>query len=208
MLFLDADAVSKLSHWNILPLLPELLGINWEEIATISSLRYRAQAAVTKPDKKLFHTSEAAQIAVDCVTKCHVCPTPNAEMVEAFSKVPQIDAGEAVLFSLVMTQRDSRLLTGDKRALRALATHELAKNFDGKIICIEQILKLTLDKHGRQWLLANVGPQAQIDKAAAIILGSRQDAPIDQIYEALSSYTNEMAGLKNPSMLWLVTAAE
>ncbi|MDR9851377.1 hypothetical protein [Herbaspirillum huttiense] len=204
MLFLDADALSKLAHWNILPVLPQLLGIPWDQVATISSLRYRAMGAVSKPDKKLFHTSEAAQIAVDFIAKMATCPSPSAEVVEAFSKVPQIDAGEAVLFSLVMAHSGSRLLTGDKRALRALAKHELAANFDGKIICVEQILKLALDMHGREWLISCVGPQAQIDKAAAIILGSRHDAPIEHIHEALGSYITEMVGLKEPPMLWLL----
>lgn len=203
MLFLDADALSKLAHWNILPVLPQLLGIPWDQVTTISSLRYRAMGAVSKPDKKLFHTSEAAQIAVDFIAKMATCPSPAAEVVEAFSKVPQIDAGEAVLFSLVMAHSHSRLLTGDKRALRALAKHELAANFDGKIICVEQILKLALDTHGREWLISSVGPQAQIDKAAVIILGSRQDAPIEHIHEALGSYITEMVGLKDPPMLWL-----
>jgi len=124
--------------------------------------------------------------------------------VESFSKVPQIDAGEAVLFSLVMPHPEARLLTGDKRALRALAKHELAANFDGKIICVEQLMKLALNKYGHAWLLANVGPQAQIDKAAAIILGSRLDAPIEQIQEALGSYIAEMIGLKDPPMRWVL----
>ena len=204
MLFIDVDAFSKLAHWNILPMLPELLGITWEDISTISSLRYRAHAAVANPDKKLFHTSEVAQIAVNCISKLRICPSANADMVEAFSKVPQIDAGEAVLFSLIMTHADSRLLTGDKRALRALSKHELAKHFDGRIICIEQILKLALDTYGIQWFVANVGSQAQIDKTAAIILGSKQDANLDQINEALSSYINEMTSLKDPSILWVL----
>lgn len=202
MLFLDVDALSKLAHWNILPLIPNLLGLTWDQIATISSLRYRAQAAVTKPDKKLFHTTMAAQAAVDYIARTSTCPAPDAAVMEAFSNVPQIDAGEAVLFSLVMTHPGARLLTGDKRALRALANHEFAANFDGKIICIEQILRMALEAYGREWLLTNVGPQAQIDKAAAIVLGSRQDAPIGHINEALNSYIAEMIGLKDPSMLW------
>jgi hypothetical protein len=203
MLFLDADALSKLAHWNILPLLPDLLRISWDKMATISSLRYRAQAAIAKPDKKLFHSSAAAKIAADCIAKTSICPTPDASTLEAFSSVAQIDAGEAVLFSLLMTQPDAKLLTGDKRALRALATHELAANFDGKIICVEQILKLCLEAHGRDWMLANVGPEAEIDKAAVIILGSRRDAPSEHMNDALDSYIGEMLGLKDPPLLWL-----
>lgn len=203
MLFLDADALSKLAHWNILPLLPNLLGFPWSEITTITSLRFRAHAAVAKPDRKLFHTSAAAQAAVDCIAQTAPCPVPDAETLEAFSNVPQIDAGEAVLFSLVMAQPGARLLTGDKRALRALAKHPLAANFDGKIICVEQVMKLALEAYGREWLLTNVGPQVQIDQAAAIILGSRQDAPLEQINDALHSYIAEMIGLKDPSLLWM-----
>lgn len=202
MLFVDVDALSKLANWNLLPLVSDILQTPWSKISTISSLRHRAQACLVKPDNKLFHTTHAAQIALDCISKTTTCPIPNSDVLEAFSRVAQIDAGEAVLFSLVMNYPDARLLTGDKRALRALANHEFSSNFDGKIVCLEQVIKLALFEYGREWLLASVSPLAQIDKTIRIVLGSNYDATEEQMHEALDSYIRELKKLKNPPLLW------
>lgn len=126
MLLVDVDAIGKLAHWNILPLLPEILGCPWSEIGTVSSLIYRAKRAITKPDGKVFHTSAAAEIAVEAIT--HMATDlgkPSAHVLEAMSASNHIDAGEAVLLATIADQPNGAFLTGDKRALRALAGHEL-----------------------------------------------------------------------------------
>lgn len=64
MLFIDADALAKLAHWQILPILPTITGMTWNRMATISSLKHRAHRASTKPDGRLFHCPHAAAVSV------------------------------------------------------------------------------------------------------------------------------------------------
>ena len=202
MLLVDVDAISKLAHWNILPLIPELTGRSWDEIGTVSSLIHRAKCAVTKPDRKIFHTPAAAEIAVEVISQMRAdLGEPSSQILDALSTSSQIDAGEAVLLATTADKPNGVFLTGDKRALRALATHELAPIFAGKIMLIEQVICLCLGSKGIDWVRENVCPYRNIDTAISVMLGSRCDASIASVQDGVESYLREIEGLHDPSLL-------
>lgn len=201
MLYVDVDALSKLAHWNILPLLPELTGYPWHNIATISSLKHRAGRAQERPDGKLFHSIEAANIACTCISKMGPMSGLNTEVMAALAESQKIDAGEALLLATVANDPNGCFLTGDKRALRALSEHDCAPLFVGRILIIEQIIFECLHTKGRDWLLDNVCPYKHADKAVAFILGNRCDGSTESIAEGINSYIYEIAHLYNPSLL-------
>lgn len=53
----DNDVLIKLAHWELLDALVTAFGASWADVATLSSLRYRA----LKGDRKLFASPEVAQ---------------------------------------------------------------------------------------------------------------------------------------------------
>ncbi len=201
MLYIDVDAVCKLAHWNILPLLSDLMKCNWNEMATLSSLFYRASRAVDRPDGKLFRTSAAAIIACDCIAKMALPPEPDAEILVALSESQQIDTGEAVLLAITAGDPKGSFLTGDKRALRALSTLSCSDRFVGRILLVEQILERCLEAKGRDWVLQHVCPFKEIDKTISMILGSRCDGSCESISEGIRSYVGEIARLRKPSLI-------
>lgn len=199
--FLDADALSKLAHWNILALLPELLACRWEDISTIASLRFRAASSVSTPDNKLFHTHAAAAAALQCIELMSPAGAPEPELLAILSAVPQIDPGEAVLMSAAAGATNGVFITGDKRALAAFAQHPAKDVLSGRIICIEQIVKRCLQVEGREWILDNVCPNRTRDKAVSMVLGSLCDASLENLTDGLNSYINELDRLADPSLL-------
>lgn len=201
MLYVDADALSKLAHWNILPMLPALTGYSWQDIATISSLKHRAGRSQESPDRKLFHTVEAAKLAFICISKMRPLTDPNTEIMALFSESQQIDPGEALLLATTINDPLGTFLTGDKRALRALSQHDCAPKFTGRILIVEQIVMKCLQNKGREWLLENICPYVQIDKAISCILGNGCDGSIESIEEGINSYINEIDRLLAPSLL-------
>ncbi|MBL8495999.1 MAG: hypothetical protein JNM37_17320 [Rhodocyclaceae bacterium] len=202
MLVIDVDAVAKLAHWSILPLLPELTGCGWDEIGTVSSLTHRARRAVSTPDGKLFRTSVAATAALDAISRMRAnLEGPSDEVLDELSASNQIDSGEAVLLATIANDPHGRFLTGDKRALRALAGLDCARQFAGKIMMVEHIVWLCLEAKGRDWLLQNVCPARDADQAISMILGSRCDASLDSLREGILSYIREIAALHNPSLI-------
>lgn len=202
--FLDADALSKLAHWNILPILPTLLGCGWRDISTIASLRFRAAASIAAPDNKLFHTQVAATAAKQCIELMSPLGDPEPKLLAILSSVAQIDPGEAVLMSVTACHEHGVFITGDKRALEALARHSARENLAGKILCLEQLIKRCLEAKGRTWLLDNICPNRLRDKAVSMVLGSLCDASVGNITEGLNSYISQLDQLADPTLLMRV----
>ena len=201
MYFIDVDAICKLAHWSILLHLPDLLGCKWTDIATVSSLRYRAQRAIESPDGKLFHSSAAALTVVECMTHMSAMPAPDATVLESLNGIAQVDPGEAILIAVTLNDPTSLFITGDKRALRAVAKHPLAAHLAGKVALVEQVLELCLKQQGREWLLINIQEHRGIDKAISMIVGSRCDASLENLSAGLGSYISEIRSLCDPSMI-------
>lgn len=201
MLVIDVDAVSKLAHWNILPIVPNLTGYQWNQISTVSSLIHRARRSLDELDGRLFHSVEAAQSAVAAIEQMSSLPPISPGHLEILSTSPQIDSGEALLLSAIAELQSGCFLTGDKRALRALAKTSVALNFSAKIIPIEYMVWGCLELKGRDWVLENICPFRSVDKAIGITLGSRCDATSEAIVDGLASYVGEIQALYDPSFL-------
>lgn len=202
MLYIDVDAVCKLAHWNILPVIPELTGFSWNEITTVSSLKYRAQRATTIPDGRLFRSVDAAIAALAHIAKMGATSEAQADSLALFEDNQQIDSGEAVLLALTMNDSDGYFLTGDKRALRAIPQYpEIHARVAGRVIMIEQILLQCLEKYGSAWLQDHVCPNKHIDTAVSMIMGSRCDGSKESIRDGIDSYITEIRMLCNPTLL-------
>lgn len=202
-LFLDVDAVAKLSHWEILPHLPSLTGMAWTECGTLSSLKFRALRGISKPDGKLFRTQAAAQIASDAIAQMGQT-VPLEPSTSDLQDLAGIDPGEMILLeALTGAGENSRLLTGDKRALKALATlgEKHRQRYSGRVLIVEQIIAKALHVYDLPWLQARVCPQRQIDTAISIVFGSRCDASEPSVKDGLKSYCDEMHCLCDPSLL-------
>ncbi len=202
-LLIDVDALVKMAHWRMLPELPGSLDISWSNCATVSSLKFRASRAATEPDGKLFISTQAAQAAVLAIAEMSELAEPLPGHLELFQDISGIDAGEAILFAGIMGDDSTYVLTGDKRALRALSNlpAESRMQMAGRIYSLEQILLVMLQKNGLGWLRDRVCPERKLDKAVDAIMGSRCDAPAESVREGFASYIRELASLYDPSLL-------
>ncbi|WP_369091421.1 hypothetical protein [Massilia sp. X63] len=128
-------------------------------------------------------------------------PVPDVTVLGSLNGIAQVDPGEAILIAVCLNNPTSLFITGDKRALRAVAKHPLAARLAGKVALVEQVLKLCLEQKGREWLLANIQEHRGIDKAISMIVGSRCDASLENLNTGLASYISEIKTLCNPSMV-------
>ena len=202
-LFIDVDALAKLAHWRLLEELQSLVEIPLSQCATLTSAKFRAERSVGIPDGKLFRSTEAATLALTAIRGMMASVSPEERYLPAMQNVPGIDAGEAVLLSALLGSEDVRLLTGDKRALRALATLGRDKliGFTGKILLIEQIVLAALNRHDIFWLRDRICAHKDIDKAIGNAMGSKCDASCDSVREGLESYIAEIARASVPSLI-------
>jgi hypothetical protein len=202
-LLIDVDALCKLAHWRLLAELPGLSGFPLKECASLSSARHRANRALTKPDGKTFRDVAAAQEAVNAIDQMRGVIKIDPTAMSVFEDVAGIDAGEAVLLTALDTNPGARLLTGDKRALRALAELplEVRQRYAGKIILVECVLLAALNAFGLEWLRERVCPWKEIDKSTIVIMGSRCDLADARVREGIASYIREMVELCDPSLV-------
>ena len=200
-LLIDVDAMCKLAHWNLLESLPAITGVPPADCATLPSCRHRAAKALTKLDK-VFKCVEAATEVLRAVDAFGDLPQPDPSLLEPFQDVAGIDSGEAVMFARMIEQPSAILLTGDKRAMRAAAALPMSVRgpVAARVLPVECVVKCALDMFGLDELRTRVCPWKEVDKAIAIVMGSRCDQPEASVREGLASYLGELAGLCDPPL--------
>jgi hypothetical protein len=97
-----------------------------------------------------------------------------AELEEAALRVSAgtLDVGESQLLAILIRRGAMLLVTGDKRAIRAIEQVVVSHGYEGKagsrIACLEQAMLSLLIKHGADALHSRVCSEAEMDKALAI----------------------------------------
>ena len=186
-LLVDNDALLKAAHWELLDVVPTLVGGTWADTACLPTLPPRVHRA----ERKLFAGPSVAKALGERLAKTVQLPDPDVTVLSALQAEPGIDAGELLLFGALAATPDAVLLTGDKRALRAVA--ETGNPFcHHRVICVEQLLSHSLVQLGAPTLLAHVRRWSPRDKTALAIFGSQGDKSDDDLREGLSSYLRSL----------------
>ena len=119
--------------------------------------------------------------------------------LQSLLEVEGIDSGEAVLFAASASLEASRILTGDKRSLRALASdlscRPVAARLVGRVICFEQIVKNAIGNLGFAEVLNRVLPGLDCDTALRAAFGSGKEATEVNVVDALDRYIVELRSL-------------
>lgn len=202
-LLIDVDAMCKLAHWRLLELLPTITGVDCAACSTLDSTRFRALKAVDRPDGKLFKCTDAANAVLSAVETFGELPQPHAATLAQFQDIAGVDAGEAVMLARLIDDPNALLVTGDKRALRAVAAMDpsVKASLVARVVPVECIIKCVLDTYGIAELRARVCAWRSIDKALSVVMGSRCDLPESSVRDGLASYLGELHALCDPSMI-------
>ena len=202
-LLVDVDAICKLAHWRLLEHLPTITGVAQPFCSTLVSTKFRALKSLDKPDGKVFRCSDAAMAVVNAVENFGELPQPDPALLNQFQDIVGIDAGEAVMLARLIEDPNTFFLTGDKRALRAVAAmnDQVRATIAERVVPVECIIKCVLDAFGINELRARVCKWKEIDKAVAIVMGSRCDQGESSVREGLDSYLGELHRLCQPSLI-------
>ncbi len=112
---------------------------------------------------------------------------------EASRRDLELDGGESQLLAILANRRCSLLLTGDKRAIAAMAVvaASLARS---RIACLEQLIAQIVALVGAGPVRAGVCAEPHVDRALTACFGcSRETAPNDgEVAEGLASYIGHL----------------
>ena len=122
----------------------------------------------------------------------------------------EIDIGEADLLSRLFENSDYLLLTGDKKALRALATNEdlkgIRQGLSGRVICLEVAIEILVRKVGVKKVAAAFAPLCPHNQTLGIVFSRGEETAEADCLSALCSYVNELGREVDPGFLYRVEA--
>lgn len=167
----DNDALIKLAHWRLLDRLVTTFDSSWEEIGVLASIGFRAR----KRDPKLFRSNDVADGLAMSLTKAGSLDVQDPDIFSHLQEIVGLDAGEVELIAACVAAPGSILITGDKRALEALAQPDLvdiAAHLAGRVICVEQLLVMMADGDSPAAIIEAVLPFRDIDRAIGCVIGA------------------------------------
>lgn len=193
--FADNDIILKLAQCDLLEHLSDIIGGPCDGIYVSPTAKY--QLLPKNPEKALRKCGN--EISLTRLTNfLNIAGVLSEEIVDpslliTLNNIDGIDGGEDWLFAAAVENKDSLLITGDKRALKALLMHQkqllkIVPELENKVITFESIILLAINKLGlavvKQKLLGSPKPDGMLKIAL------RNDA-ID-LEECLISFSKDV----------------
>lgn len=107
-----------------------------------------------------------------------------------------LDAGESQICALMLARGIDLMMTGDKRAIKAIAAlreQEACAYAHGKVACLEQLVLWMIEKAGLESVQPSICPLPTVDSSLANALGCYSGgASLASCQEGLASYINSI----------------
>jgi hypothetical protein len=183
----DNDIVQKLACCDLLDSFLEWIGSPPAEVWVIPSIPFVLR-------KKLKNNPSALVCLEAFLLKTQPIPEASIDLLERFE---QLDEGERQMLAvLVEDQRITRLVTGDKRALRQIAgmtpnDEELAQRLaQTRTDCLESVMLGLMDRFGHETINAKASLGVDSDKVLKMTFGpARNEA---HARDVLTAYLKEV----------------
>ena len=193
-LLVDTDIFCKLGISELLKRAIELLGADVTECGRLAALPHmlkRGSLTTTYGSQKCEDLLPVAQ-------SMSVVDQFDDVWLDKLTQLQSIDIGEAQLFA-AGAESGLIVMTGDKRALRALKNiPDFTDSLTGRIVVMETILIALCDTFGSDEVRRCVQDLTASDKMVQICFSSGVSNPI----EGLMSYYADLKVELNPLILW------
>ena len=196
-LLVDTDVFCKLSVSGLFFKAIDLLGADLTECGRLPALPYMLK-------KGRLRTMYGPAVCDELVPVAHSMPSmsivddSNDVWLDKLTSVQSIDPGEAQLLAMGAAT-EFLVMTGDKRALRALkGIADLPHLLSGRIVVLETVLVALCDRFGPDKIRQCIQGLAAADTVVQICFSSSNTDPRD----GLNSYYNELKVELEPLVLW------
>lgn len=200
---MDNDVVLKTCCYGIVDEMLDCLLGRSRTVHVLSAIQYVLSNAIAKKQNILDKKAAAERLAKFLGIVEHLEPEQDelllAAEFEAAAQVRdlELDAGESQLLAVLVRRSAALLLTGDKRAIRAIESVVNASGHiqltEQRVACLEQVVLTLVNRHGAELVYQRVCNEAAIDNSLAICFActSGKCNPAS-ILEGLSSYINSL----------------
>lgn len=202
ILFSDTDIVLKLATLDLLYEALAVLQVTEGEVRVLAAARYYLRSP--KLAKKFGDAGvERARAFVERVA-AHTDEPPLNEQQCLLDA--GLDSGEAVLLASALVTKHTLVATGDKRALKALASDggckPILRRLSGTVICLEEILLRIIWTNDFDLILPKVIAGYECDTAVRAAFGSGMRTSKANVVRSLESRIAELDTLTGGRLLW------
>lgn len=202
LLLIDSDVFLTLAGSGLLDRTIELLGFTPEQCRRLDALPYMIQK-----NRRIYEAYSAA-CRNDASAACDRIPAitdePPLEEMESLSAVDEIDSGEAFLYAHLSSDETWLLVSGDKRAMRAIATDPnvatIRASIAGRVLSLECILKKLVEEDGVALVFPAIEPVRETNMVLRTAFSDSHDD--SQCIAALDSYLNKLKTDVGPDFLY------
>ena len=203
---LDSDAATCLCKYGLINDLAIALGVALSDLRVLPQLKY--QLLIHKPAKALAKLGtqaavDQAKLLIEQAGEVEVlAESANILLLEA---TPDIDGGELALFAALCVDEDAGLITGDKRALTALA--KIDDQLQGhlswaRILCLEEAIAVLVQHFGLKYVSDRVRARPDSNTGLSLIFGRTAASSAASVDEGLKSFLSNLVELTNGKYSW------
>lgn len=192
----DNDVVVKLCGYQLCDERRE--AVDDIEPAILGTAKFSLVSQVAR--SRSIKDREAAKLQLDQFLKQATVIEAEADEIELAAKLEEealrqalpLDTGESQLVAVLAARDLPLLLTGDKRAIKALFVLG-EPDVDGRLACLEQLMATLLQKHGIGKIRPKICSEPEIDKTLTLCFScNADDVKIESVTEGLASHVRHL----------------
>lgn len=200
---MDNDVVMKSCCYGLVDEVLLCVSKSTWSVHVLGVVRYVLQRAITKR-KNIIDKAGAAERLGHLLDRVELIEPDDAELSLAaeFEAAAQtlgveLDGGESQLLAVLIRRSAALLLTGDKRAIRAIEPVVQASGYlqhvERRVACLEQVILAMIGRHGAEAVRRRVCGEAEVDKSLAVCFSCTSDScNPGAIAEGLASYIRDL----------------
>jgi hypothetical protein len=194
-LLIDNDALLKLARYGLLDEALAIFDCTAAGAIVLASAKYKLLPA---KNRLRFCKDEesAARLEAFLRTSNQLdAGLADSDLLDVLNAVPKIDAGEALLFAVGATNSNTLVITGDKRSLEALCSHDsvadVSKSLAGRVVSVEVLFSMLAESQFT-FIQERVRAKPDVDQTLNNSFGVTVPADFESVKEGLNSYINDL----------------
>jgi hypothetical protein len=194
-ILIDNDALLKLARYGLLDEAIALFECTPTDVRVLATAKYRLLPA---KNRLRFCKDEESAARLEAFLKTSNpldAGLADPDLLDVLNAVPNIDAGEALLFAVGANNRDTLIITGDKRSLAMLCSHDsvadVSKALAGRVISMEVLFSM-LTEYQFTLIQERVRDKPDVDMTLKIVFGVTVPADFESVKEAFNSYISDL----------------
>jgi hypothetical protein len=194
-ILIDNDALLKLARYGLLAEALALFECTPTDVRVLAAAKYRLLPA--KNRLRCCKDEESAARLEAFLKTCNPLDAKLADpdLLDVLNAVPNIDAGEALLFAVGANNRDTLVITGDKRSLEALWSHDsvadISKALAGRVVSVEVLFSM-LTESQFTLIQQRVRDKPDVDMTLKIVFGVSVPADFESVKKGFNSYISDL----------------